>query len=187
MSKALDKATQEFQAGRLKKAADTLWDVTFAGDDGDVEAQALLALATQLRDASDGSVRRDSEEHIARAERFLRAGESSPQRREAELRRDPVALARWAREAGLTWLTVDSEEDLVAAPMRAAAAANAGAPPVCALDAVEAEGWRLESVTRAFQPVNNWVGGSPNTIAQGVFRVEEKYQYVFRRMGESSD
>ncbi len=186
MSKALDKATQQFQAGRLKKAADTLWEVTFAGDDGDTEAQALLALAAQLRDASDGSVRRDCEEHIARAERYLRAGESSPNRREAESRRDPVTLARWAREVGLTWLTVDSEEDLVAAPMHAAVAGT-GAPPACVLDAVEAEGWRLESVTRAFQPVNNWVWGSPDTIAQGVFRVEEKYQYVFRRMSEGSD
>lgn len=116
MSKALERATQQFQAGQFKKAADTLWEVSFAGDDGEAEARALLALAAQLRDAAEGGVRADSEEHIARAERYLNAGQrDAASRREAELRRDPVELARWARHAGLTWLAVESAEDLVAA------------------------------------------------------------------------
>ena len=186
MSKALDRAAEQFQAGQLKKAVDTLWEVSFAGDEAEAEAQALLALAVQLRDATEGATRSDCEEHIARAERYLGAGESRPRAREAELRDDPSALARWAREVGLTWLTVDSTEDLIAAPLHAAVADAGSAPPPCVLDVVEAEGWRLECVTRAFQPLNNGLFGSPNTIGQGFFRVEEKFQYVFRRVGDES-
>jgi hypothetical protein len=186
MSKMLAKATEQFRAGQFKKAADTLWEVTFVGNDYHAEAQAMLTLATQLRDVSDGGVRTDCEEHIARAQRYLTSGENDPANREAALRRDPVGLARLAREAGLTWLTVDSEVNLTAAPLQAVLADAASPPPACILDSVEAEGWRLVCVTRAFQPVNNWVWGSPDKIAQGVFRVEEKYQYMFKRRREVS-
>ena len=186
MSKALDKATQQFQAGQFKKAADTLWEVSFAGDNDEAEAQALIAIASELRDASDGRVRADCEEHIQRAQRYLGGAEGSAQWRALQVRRDHVGLARKAREAGLTWLSLDSETDLIALPLDALLDTPEAPPPPCVLDAVEAEGWQLACVTRAFRPVNNWVWGSPDTIAQGVFRVEEKFQYVFRRTGESS-
>ena len=188
MSKVLEKATQQYQAGQFKKAADSLWEVSFAGDDGEAEAQALLALASQLRDATEGAVRSDCEEHVARAERYLGAGRrGEAERREAELLADPVALARRARDAGLTWLTVTSAHDLVALALREALRAPAGGAPgtPCVIDAVEAEGWHLEHITRALRPVRVQASpfGAADLIAggQGVDSVEE-YQYVFRRV-----
>lgn len=89
MSKALEKATQQFYAGRLKKAADTLWEVNFAFE-GESEARAALALAEQLRDASDGGVRAAAEEHIARAESFLALPKEAP----AVAQRPPLPLRR---------------------------------------------------------------------------------------------
>jgi hypothetical protein len=188
VSKALEKATQQFRAGQFKKASDSLWEVSFAGDDGEAEAQALLALASQLRAATEGAARGDCEEHIARAQRYLGAGQrGESERREAELLADPVTLARRARDAGLTWLTMTSSDDLVAASLlealRTPAGSTQGAP--CVIDAVEAEGWHLEHITRALRPVRVQASpfGAADLIAggQGVDSVEE-YQYVFRRV-----
>ena len=188
MSKALEKATQQYQAGQFKKAADSLWEVSFAGDGGEAEAQALLALASQLRDATEGAVRSDCEEHVARAERYLGAGQrGEAERREAELLADPVALARRARDAGLIWLTVTSAHDLVARALHDALRAPGGSAKaaLCVIDDVEAEGWHLEHITRALRPVRVQASpfGAADLIAggQGVDSVEE-YQYVFRRV-----
>jgi hypothetical protein len=67
MSKALEKAREQYRAGQHKKAADTLWEVSFGGDDNEAEARGVLELASLLRDASTGAVRTECEEHIARA------------------------------------------------------------------------------------------------------------------------
>ena len=171
--------------------------MSFAGDDGDAEARAVLALATLLRDATEGRVRADCEEQIARAERLLTQAEqmSAKQRvdrREAELRGDHVALARWAREAGLTWLRITSAEDLVDAPMRTAMASegtSASDPEPCALDAVEAEGWRLEHVTCLFRPTRietSPLRGADLFLGGDVVDGEERYLYYFRRVDGAS-
>ena len=196
MSKPLDKATQQFQAGQYKKAANTLYEVSFGGDDGEAEARGVLSLATLLRDATEGSVRAQCEENIARAERLLHSEErisaqSRIDRLEADLRQDPVGLARWAREAGLTWLEVASDEDLVAAQMRSAMAAEGAGDAVttCVIDAVEAEGWRLEHVSSLFRPT--WLQTSPLRGADffmggDVVEGHETYLYLFRRIHGAS-
>ena len=194
MSKALEKATEQYRAGQYKKAADTLWEVTFTGDDGDTEARGVLALAGQLRDVTQGGVRGECEEHIARAERLLNAGQRAASdgrvsEFEEELRQDPARLARWAREAGLTWLEIECAEDVVAAEMHAAMAAAAAGqsstPPAgCLIDAVEAEGWRLEHVSSLFRPTKVQTSafrGAEVFMGGEVVEGEEKYLYLFRR------
>jgi len=191
MSKALEKATEQYKAGQLKKAVATLWETAFAGDGGATEARGVLALAVLLRDATDGGVRGECEQQISRAERFLRAEEQTAaeervDRLEAELRQDPVRLAHWARETGLTWLEVASAQDLVAAQMRTTMALDGhGAPPPgCIIDAVEAEGWRLESVVCVFKPTRlqtSPLRGADFFMGGDVVEGEEKFLYLFRR------
>ena len=65
------KAEAQYQAGEHKRAVDTLWEVTFVGAHAETDARQVIALATQLKEVTQGGVRRDCEEHIARAERFL--------------------------------------------------------------------------------------------------------------------
>ena len=197
MSKALEKATDQYQAGQLKKAVATLWEATFAGDAGETEARGVLALAVLLRDATDGGVRGECEEQISRAERFLRAEEQAVaqgrvDRLETELRQDPVRLANWARETGLRWLEVTSAEDLVAAQMRDAMALDGhGAPPPgCIIDAVEAVGWRLENVACVFKPTRlqtSPLRGADVFMGGDVVEGEEKFLYLFRRVDGASD
>jgi hypothetical protein len=197
MSRALERANEQYQAGQYKKAVATLCEVSFAGDDGEAEARGVLALATLLRDATQGRVRADCEEQIARAERLLSYDDaaSSQQRvdsREAELRADPVALARWACGAGLTWLQMSSAEDLVAARMRSVLASEsgpaAGSAP-CVLEAVEAEGWQLEHVACLFRPTrvetSPW-RGADLFMGGDVIGGDERYLYYFRRVGGES-
>ena len=197
MSRALQKANEQYHAGQYKKAVATLVEVSFAGDDGDAEARGVLALATLLRDATEGRVRADCEEQIARAERLLTQAEQTSakqrvDRREAELRGDHVALARWAREAGLTWLRITSAEDLVDARMRTAMASegtSASGPEPCALDAVEAEGWRLEQVACLFRPTRietSPLRGADLFLGGDVVDGEERYLYYFRRVDGAS-
>ena len=195
MSKALDKAREQQQAGQLKRAVATLWEVTFAGDDAEDEARGTIALATRLRDSTEGNLRTECEQHIARAESALRVEEQTTAERrvdqyETEVREDPARLARWARDAGLTWLEIESSVDLIAAPMRAAMAAKAEGrspdPPACAIDAVEAEGWHLEQVTRGFRPTRVLASpfGAADLISGGQeVEGEERCQYLFRRVG----
>ncbi len=193
MTKALEKATQQCQAGQYKKAVDTLWEVSFPDDDDDAEAQALLALATRLRDVTEGSLRSDCEEHIARAERYLAAERrSEADRRAAALGADPVVLARRAREAGLTWLSITSAEDLVAAPLHEvlrASESGASVAPASVIDAIEAQGWHLEHITRCVRPTRVIASpfGAVDLIAGGQdVEAADEYQYVFRRVGGAS-
>jgi len=198
MPTAIEIAEAQYRAGHYKKAADVLWEVTFAGDDAESEARAALALATQLRDATSGALRETCEQHRARAEQALsaelaHAAAGRFRNLDAELRADPVRLARWAREAGLTWLRLESDDDFAAGPMRAAIAAAAegreSQSQVNVIDLVEAEGWRLEQVESLFLPstvqITPWrlidvmAGGE---IVEGGMR----YLYLFRRAdGES--
>lgn len=197
MSRALRKANEQYQAGRYEKAVDALVEVSFAGDDGEAKARAVLALATLLRDVTEGSLRANCEEQIARARRLLDRIEQTAsgdrlERREVELRSDPVALACWAREAGLTWLQMSSAEDLVAARMRDVMARESGsadnAAP-CVLEAVEAEGWRLEHVTYAShstQVETSPLRGADLVMGGDVITGEERYLYYFRRVDGAS-
>ena len=193
MSRMLDKATEQFRAGQYKKAADTLWEVTFAGEDGESEAQAVLALATQLRDATDGGVRAACEEHVARAERFLQpattaANVTAPG--ELLLDEEPATLARRAREAGLTWLEIVRSTDLVAAATHDRLAC--GRPDVVSqpafIDAVEAEGWRLEHFACLFKPtkVQTTIFRGADILGGDPVQGEERYLYLFRRGNEAS-
>jgi hypothetical protein len=197
MSRALQKANGQYHAGQYKKAVATLVEVSFAGDDGEAEARGVLALATLLRDATEGRVRADCEEQIARAERLLGGAQQASakqhlDRREAELRGDPVALARWAREVGLTWLQMTSAEDLVAARMRSVMASesgSAGGAASCVLEAVEAEGWRLEHVACLFRPTRvetSPLRGADLFMGGDVIGGEEHYLYYFRRVDGAS-
>ena len=197
MSRALQKANEQYQAGQYRKAVDTLVEVSFAGDEGEAEARGVLALATLLRDATEGRVRADCEEQIARAGRLLNYAEQAAtqqhvDRREVDLRADPVALARWAREAGLTWLQMTSAEDLVAARMRSVMASESGsargAAP-CVLEAVEAEGWRLEHVACLFRPTRvetSPLRGADLFMGGDVIGGDERYLYYFRRADGAS-
>jgi hypothetical protein len=193
MSKELDKATQQFRAGQSKKAAGTLWEVTFAGADGESEARELLALATQMRDATEGGVRADCEEHIARAERFLDAGGDPDQRAGAQgmqrrLREDAVRSARQAHAAGLGWFELRRSEDIVAAEVLAAHTADpagAATPPAGTIDAVEAEGWRLEHVTSMFRPTKvqtSPLRGAELFMGGDLIDGDEIHIYLFRRV-----
>jgi hypothetical protein len=129
MSKELEKAQAQYQAGEYKRAADTLWEVTFVGAQAETEARGVIALASLLRDATQGGVRGDCEEHIARAERFLGSGDDSAERARAselvrQLRDDAVREAREARAAGLGWFELRRGVDIVASEMSSAQATD---------------------------------------------------------------
>jgi hypothetical protein len=196
MPNELQKAQAQCQAGEHKRAVDTLWEVTFVGDHAESDARQVIALATQLKDVTQGGVRRDCDEHIARAQRFLElAGDPDARARREELdrrrREEPVLLAREARAAGLTWLEIRRGEDVVAAEMLAALAddPSAGsAPSPSMIDAVEAQGWRLEHVAAMFRPtkVQTSVLRGADLLGGDVVDGEETYLYLFRRVDGAS-
>ena len=152
MSKELTKAQAQFQAGEFKRAVDTLWEVTFVGDQAEADASAVVALATLLREETQGGVRSDCEEHIARAERFLGAGADTL--------------------AGKT-----------------AGAAGTLLSPSSTIDAVEAEGWRLEHVACMFRPTKvqtSVLRGAEVFMGGDIIDGEETHIYLFRRVDEAS-
>jgi hypothetical protein len=65
MSKALEKARQQFEEGKIKSASGTLWEVRneVAAGKAD-EAQGMLNLALALRDRAEGWVIEECDEHI---------------------------------------------------------------------------------------------------------------------------
>jgi hypothetical protein len=167
--------------------------VPFSDDRVLEDARELLRLATALRDQTDGRARRDCEENIQRAEDAISAierqyGDASVDELEAKLATDPVRLAHWAREAGLTWLRIDSAEDVVAAAQRAAlsatAAGRAAQPQPCLIEVVEAEGWHLEHVQTVYVPTkvqtSVWMGA--DLLGGDVVEGETRYTYLFRRV-----
>ena len=193
MSKELDKAQAQYQAGEYKRAVNTLWEVTFAGVEGEADARALLALASLLRDATQGGVRRDSEEHIARAERFLDSGGDPDQRARArelqrQLREDAVRSAREARAAGLGWFELRRGEDIVAAEMlfaQTAAPVRDASRPASTIHAVEAEGWHLEHVACMFRPTKvqtSVLRGAEYFMGGDLIDGDETHIYLFRRV-----
>ena len=197
MPNELQKAQAQYQAGEHKRAVDTLWEVTFVGDRAEMDARQVIALATQLKDVTQGGARRDCDEHIARAQRFLEpAGDPDARARREEFdrrrREEPVLLAREARAAGLTWLEIRRAEDVVAAEMLTALAddASAGsAPQTSMIDAVEAEGWRLEHVAAMFRPTRvqtSVLRGAELFMGGEVVDGEETYLYLFRRIDGAS-
>ena len=193
MSGELKRAQAEYQAGEFKRAVDTLWEVTFIGDQAETEAREVVALATLLREETQGGVRRDCEEHIARAERFLGAGADPGApvrsgRQLQQLREEAVRLARETREAGLTWFELRRDEDVVIAEMLAGKTAGepGGLPaPPSTIDAVEAEGWRLEHVACMFRPIKVQTSvfrGAEVFMGGDVIDGEETHLYLFRRV-----
>jgi len=196
MPNELQKAQAQHQAGEYKRAVETLWRVTFVGEDGESEARQVIALAAQLKDVTQGAARRDCEEHIARAQHFLElAGDPDARARREELERrrreEPALLAREARAAGLTWLEIRRAEDIVAAEMHAALAGDPPAgsvPRPGMIDAVEAEGWRLEHVAAMFRPtkVQTSVLRGADLLGGDVVDGEEMYLYLFRRVDGAS-
>jgi len=193
MSKALDRATRQAQAGQCKKAVDTLWEVTFEGDDGEALAHGVIALATQLREETDGGARADCEEHIARARRYLAVGDEKARRQEnvaaldRRVREDAISLAREARTAGLTWFELRRPEDLVKAEMEKGFAAPGAAAEPALIDAIEAEGWHLEHVAALFRPTKvqtSPLRGADVFMGGDVVDGDEVYIYLFRRTAE---
>ena len=196
MPNELEKAKAQYQAGEHKRAVDTLWEVTFVGDHAETDARQVIALATQLKDVTQGSVRHDCDEHIARAQRYLELvgdPEARARRQELDRRRseEPVLLAREAWAAGLTWLEIRRGEDVVAGEMFTALAAGPSAgstPQPGMIDAVEAEGWRLEHVAAMFRPtkVQTSVLRGADLLGGDVVDGEEVYLYLFRRVDGAS-
>ena len=197
MTNELQKAQAQYQAGEHKRAVDTLWEVTFVGDHAEMDARQVMALATQLKDVTQGAARRDCDEHIARAQRFLEpAGDPGTRARREELdrrrREEPVLLAREARAAGLTWLEIRRGDDVVAAEMLTALAADpsaGSAPQPGMIDAVEAEGWRLEHVAAMFRPTKvqtSVLRGADFFMGGDVVDGVETYLYLFRRADGAS-
>jgi len=197
MSGELTKAQAQYQAGEFKRAVGTLWEVTFVGAQAETNAREVIALATLLREATQGGVRRDCEENIARAERFLTDGNDPAVHARSgqqlqRLREEAVRLAREAREAGLTWFELRRSEDLVAAEMRAVRTADAAgplAPLPGTIDAVEAEGWRLEHVACMFRPTKvqtSVLRGAEVFMGGDVIDGEETHLYLFRRADGAS-
>ena len=192
MSTELERATEQMQAGQYKKAVDTLWGVTFAGDDGELQAQRVIALATQLRDATEGGLRHDCEEHIARAQRFLSPegatelqahAEGRAEKLAQEQREEAVRLAREARAAGLAWLEIRSGREQVAGELRAASSVGAAATSTL-IEAVEAEGWRLEHMSAFFRPTKvqtSPLRGADFFMGGDVVDGQEVRLYLFRR------
>ena len=197
MSGELKKAQAQYQAGEFKRAVGTLWEVTFASAQGETDAREVIALATLLREATQGGVRSDCEENIARAERFLTGGHDPAAHARSgqqlqQSREEAVRLAREARDAGLTWFELRRNEDVVAAEMLAVKTAGAaGAPPPLSstIDAVEAEGWRLEHVACMFRPTKvqtSVLRGAEVFMGGDVIDGEETHLYLFRRVDGAS-
>jgi hypothetical protein len=197
LSKALEKATEQCQADEYEKAVATLERVGWGKDTPVEEARGLRDLAAVLRDRTQGDLRERCEEHIRRANMTISAHERRETTKRAnelgsELRGDPVRLARWALEAGLTWLEVEWPESIAGRALQSAIVAASGGrvqPSPSLLDAVEAEGWRLEVVTHAFRPTRvqtsplrgaDWVAGGD--VVEG----QESFLYLFRRVDGAS-
>jgi hypothetical protein len=193
MSTALEKATEQCQAGQYEKAVATLDKVGRGTATPVEEALGLRDLAAVLRDRTQGDLRERCEDHIRRANMVISRREfrETTQRANeltAELRGDPVRLARWALEAGLTWLEVEWPESIAGRALESAIVAASGGqeqPGLSLLDAVEAEGWRLEVVTHVFRPTKvqtsplrgaDWVAGGD--AVEG----DERFLYLFRRV-----
>ena len=197
MSRALEKAREQFQAGRYKQAVNLLYEVAAAADAPPDEVSGLLELAGAIRDRTDGDLRAQAETHVRRAQKRIDDQEHSDMaarvgQLQAELEQDPARLARWACEAGLRWLEVESPEDVVAASVRKAMTAATGganaAPEACLIDLVEAEGWRLESVVHRFKPtrVQTSILRGADLLGGDAVEGDEKYLYLFRRAAEAA-
>jgi hypothetical protein len=151
-----------------------------------------------LRERTEGDLRERSEDHIRRANMIISRSElrettARANELAAELRTDPMRLARWTFEAGLTWLEVEWPESIAGRELESAVAAAASGgqakPDLALLDAIEAEGWRLEAVTHAFRPTSiqtsplrgaDWVAGGD--VVEG----DERFLYLFRRVDGAS-
>jgi hypothetical protein len=197
MPKELDKAQAHYQAGEYKRAVDTLWEVPFDGMHAEADARGVVALASLLRDLTQGGVRRDCEEHITRAERFLDSSDDTDERiRTRALVRqvcdDAVREAREALAAGLGWFELRRTIDIVATELYAAGAVDALDPtpgPVSTIDAVEAEGWRLEHVACMFRPTivqTSVLRGAEYFMGGDLIDGEETHIYLFRRADEAA-
>jgi hypothetical protein len=77
-SKALKKARQQLERGKIQSASRTLWEVRNEVSNGKRdEAQDLLDLALALRDRAEGWVIKECEGHISFARRALAEAEEA--------------------------------------------------------------------------------------------------------------
>lgn len=190
MGNEFDKAQAQFQEGAYKRAVDTLWEVTFFGDAAETDARRLISLATELKAVTKGGVQRDCDEHIMRAERYLEIAvdpEAQTRRRSSAINRreEWVRLAREAAAAGLGWLELRSNEDMVVAEMQVGLALGDTGDPLRpgAIDAVEAEGWRLEHFAVMFRPTKvqtSVLRGAEYFMGGEIVEGDETYLYLFR-------
>ena len=129
MSRELDKARELVRADRLKQAVNALSEVAYergcATGRGARPARSRNGVArSHGRDVARTMRGRDPAARPDPARRNCGAGPlatGSGSWRPTS-KRDPGRLARWAREAGLTWLEVESTEDVAAAVLRQAIA-----------------------------------------------------------------
>ena len=178
MPTKLEQAQQYARDGQVRKAVDALWEVPLSDASSPDEVRALLDLAQTLHDRTDGRLKSDCEFQMHRAQEVLDGSKGAPEMQAP----DPLLLARRAFELGLAWLEIESATDLVAGPQLAGLAS--GTPVPCQLDAIEAEGWKLENVQQLFIPTA--VQSSPLRGAEFVMGGQpidgqRSYVYVFRR------
>ena len=124
------------------------------------------------------------------ADREMRIEEADGLERLQLLRLDPVSLGRWARKAGLRTLQVEVTEEKLAESLASAlgeSSAEVGgeALRVFFLDAMEVDGWCLESMQAVYRPTGVIsIGGSiGGAIGAAVNKIEGEllYVYLFRR------
>jgi hypothetical protein len=97
MTDYLDKAREQATAGQYKKAVDSLW-MAENGIQVDLdEAQAFLALASSVRDQTDGGLRRQCEELVEAANGFIEALTATPA---GALAADALAVVQACRVLG---------------------------------------------------------------------------------------
>jgi len=112
-----------------------------------------------------------------RAERIAGASGSD---RHRLLKKDPVAYARHAKEAGFRVLHLE----LPLPTIDASAEEAINADGTFLLDAIEREGWTLDSWRVVYQPTGvSSLGGSIGGVGVGVNKIEGAtvYHYLFRR------
>ena len=71
MSQQLDRAGQHFEAGKDRKALESLWIVEAQARTAEAEAQGLLQLASAIRDRNRGRVGKEASELVEVAQRHL--------------------------------------------------------------------------------------------------------------------
>ena len=73
MSKELDKAREQLEAGRYKRAADMLWEAERWAQTDAAEAQGLVDVASALVARTTGRIRQDAEALVRDGQKYLKS------------------------------------------------------------------------------------------------------------------